>query len=277
MPELPEVQTIVSELNREILGKKIKDIEIRVPKMVLGSVKDVAGLKIKAVKRRAKLIIINLEKNHYIVIHLKLTGQLFYLPKGAEETKTGEGIGKFTHVIFNFKDGSRLIFNDLRKFGYVKILDSKGLKKTLIKENYGPEPLEKDFTLEKFKELLDKKSNSQLKPLLMDQTFIAGIGNLYSDEILFYAGVHPKRRVRELKSEEVKKLYQGIGKILNDALKYKGTSLDTYRTTSGAKGTFEFHRKVYRRKGQKCYQCGEIIKSLKMGGRTAHFCPKCQT
>jgi formamidopyrimidine-DNA glycosylase len=275
VPELPEVQTIVSELKTEILGKKIKDIEVKVPKMVLGDVKSIEALKVEDVRRRAKLIIIGLEKGLNLVIHLKLTGQLLYKSQ-ISNLKSQNDLGP-TRIIFYFTDGSQLFFNDLRKFGYVKILDSQGLERTLAKENYGPEPLEKEFTLEKFKGLLSKKPNAQIKPLLMDQTFIAGIGNLYSDEILFYAGVHPKRRVRELKSEEVKKLYEGIGKILNEALKYKGSSIDTYRTTTGQKGTFEFHRKVYRREGQKCYRCGSIIKVIKIGGRSAHFCPKCQT
>jgi formamidopyrimidine-DNA glycosylase len=283
VPELPEVQTIVSELKTEILGKKIKNIEVKVPKMVLGDVKSIEALKVEDVRRRAKLIIIGLEKGLNLVIHLKLTGQLIYnqnskikIQKSKLQFKSQNGLGP-TRVIFHFTDGSQLFFNDLRKFGYVKILDSQGLEKTLAKENYGPEPLEPQFTLEKFRELLSKRPNAQIKPLLMDQTFIAGIGNLYSDEILFYAGVHPKRRVKELRSEEVKKIYEGIGKILKEALRYKGSSIDTYRTTTGEKGTFEFHCKVYRREGQKCYRCGSIIKVIKIGGRSAHFCPKCQT
>jgi len=274
VPELPEVQTIVNELKEEIVGKKIAKIEVFEPKMVRGDGSKLGGLAVTGIRRRAKLIIIDLEKDWHLAIHLKLTGQLIYQNQKSKikEQKNLEP----TRVIFYFTDGSQLFFNDLRKFGYVKILDDKGLEENLKKENYGPEPLEKDFTQEKFQELLSKKPNAQIKPLLMDQTFIAGIGNLYSDEILFYAGVHPKRKVRELKSEEVKKIYEGIGKILNEALKYKGSSIDTYRRTSGEKGTYELHRKVYRREGQKCYKCGSIIKSLKIGGRTAHFCPKCQ-
>jgi len=273
MPELPEVQTIVNELKREIVGKRIARLEIGVPKMVSGDIQSIVGLAIKDVRRRAKLIIFQLENAINLVIHLKLTGQLIYSDqsKAISEEKLGP-----TRIIFHFTDGSRLFFNDLRKFGYLKVLDKVGLEKVLAKENYGPEPLEWAFTLQKFQELLKTKPNAQLKPLLMDQTFIAGIGNLYSDEILFYAGIHPKRRVKELAADKISKLYQGIKEILNEALKYKGSSIDTYRRTTGEKGTYEFHRKVYRKEGQKCSRCGQIIQSLKIGGRTAHYCPGCQ-
>ena len=274
MPELPEVQTIVNELKKEIVGKKIENIEVKAPKMVSGNVERVKALEVEDVRRRAKLIIIDLSKDFHIAIHLKLTGQLIYQSQKSK-VKSQNDLGP-TRVVFHFTDKSQLFFNDLRKFGYVKILDSKSLEDTLKKENYGPEPLEPQFTLEKFKQLLATRPREKIKPLLMDQTFIAGIGNLYSDEILFYAKVHPLRKVKELKSEEVKKLYQGIREILKAALKYKGSSIDTYRMTTGEKGTYEFHRMVYRREGEKCKRCGATIKSVKIGGRLAHFCPGCQ-
>lgn len=276
MPELPEVQTIVSQLREEIVGQRIRNIEVIVPKMVLGDIKRVEPLKIKDVRRKAKLIIIELENSFHLVIHLKLTGQLFYIPKGKTKTKTGQGINKYTRVVFNFQDGSRIIFNDLRKFGYVKILNEKELERNFLKENYGPEPLSPEFTFGKFRELLERKPKSRIKPLLMDQTFIAGIGNIYSDEVLFYAAVHPLRKVQDLTDKEVKEIYKGISKILNQAIKHKGTSIDTYRTTTGEGGSYAFYRKVYRRKGQKCLGCGGVVNSLKIGGRTSYFCPKCQ-
>jgi len=276
VPELPEVQTIVNELQPLLKGRVLQEIKVLTPKMVIGESEKVYGQKILGLRRRAKLIIFDLSNGWHLLIHLKLTGQLFFLPPKAERTKTGEGENRFTAMIFYFDDGSRLLFNDLRKFGYLKILDEKGLLETLQKEDYGPEPLEPDFTLEKFQKMLAQRPNAQIKPLLMDQGFVAGIGNLYSDEILFFAGIHPKRKVNSLDDTEIEKIYQGIKTILQKALKYKGSSIDTYRRPSGEKGTFEFHRKVYRRKGGRCFVCGTPIASLKFGGRTAYYCPTCQ-
>lgn len=276
MPELPEVQTIVNELQPVVTDRVIQKIKVLTPKMVLGEPKKVYGQKVLGVRRRAKLIIFDLTDGWHLLIHLKLTGQLFYLSPKEERTKTGEGQNRFTAIIFYFDDGSRLLFNDLRKFGYLKILDEKGFLEILKKENYGPEPLDPDFTLEKFQKMLFERPNAQIKPLLMDQSFIAGIGNLYSDEILFFAGVHPKRKVNSLDDIKIEKIYQGIQGVLKEALKYKGSSIDTYRRLNGERGTFEFHRKVYRRKGEKCFVCGTPITSLKFGGRTAYYCPTCQ-
>ena len=276
MPELPEVYTISKELDTEIKGKKFQSVKINVAKMVKGNSAKIKNTKIKGVSRRAKLILMKMDNGLNLAIHLKLTGQLFFLPRGKEKTKYDEGINKFTHVIFDFSDGSRLIFNDLRKFGWVKILTDEELEKELEKENYGPEPLESGFTLAKFKEVLARKSNSQIKPLLMDQKFVAGIGNLYSDEILFYAKVHPRRKVKDLSDNEIAKIYQGMKKILKEAIKYHGSSIDTYREVNGKKGTFEFHRKVYRREGEKCDGCKGKVGRIKIGSRSSYFCPECQ-
>ena len=267
MPELPEVQTIVSELEKEIIGKKIAEVKILDKKVFQGDAHKVIGKKISDVSRRAKLILIKLD-DFFLAIHLKLTGQLIYLPAKKE------GFDKFKRAVLIFSDNSRLIFNDLRRFGWIKILSDEQVAK--IKQDFGPEPLDKDFTLDKFKALLSKRLNAQIKPLLLDQKFVAGIGNLYSDEILFYAGIHPKRKAKELTSEEVRKLYEGIKRILKEALKYKGSSIDTYRRTTGEKGNFESHRKVYRRKGERCKNCGGLIDAIKFGNRTSYFCPVCQ-
>ncbi|MCX6807159.1 MAG: DNA-formamidopyrimidine glycosylase [Candidatus Berkelbacteria bacterium] len=275
MPELPEVETIVNELRKEILNRRIEGIEIKVPRVAQGNVKGVRGLKIINIRRRAKLIIVELEKDLYLAIHLKLTGQLFFVPKGEKQTKTGEGANKFTSAIFNFSDGSKLVFNDRIKFGYIKVITSKEQLKN-IEDKYGPEPINPSFSLEQLKEMFNKKPKLRIKPLLMDQSFIAGIGNIYSDEILFYTGVLPTRKVRDLTEDEIKKLHNGMQKILKEALKYKGSSMDTYKRTTGEKGTYYLHRKVYRRKGEDCIRCHGKITSLKFGGRTSYFCPGCQ-
>jgi len=276
LPELPEVETIVLELNREIKGKKIKKIKVNLAKMIRGDIKKAEGLVVQKVKRRAKLIIIELSGSYNLVIHLKLTGQLFFIPSGELETKTGERENKFTHVIFEFDDGSKLLFNDLRQFGFIKILTTADLEKELKKENYGPEPLEREFSFGYLKELFSRRAKSQIKPLLMDQKAIAGIGNIYSDEALFLAKISPKRRVGEISDEEIKKLHKAIRKVLKEALRYQGTSVDTYRKTTGEKGNYETRLRVYRKTGQPCPGCKGKIVRIKFGARSAHFCPKCQ-
>jgi len=270
MPELPEVETIRRQLNKKIKGKKIKTVEVRLRKLVKYPLsrfkKIVEGAKIKDVKRRAKLLIIELSNGYSLVIHLKLSGQLIF--KGQPN--------KHTHLIYYFADGSYLLHNDLRQFGFVKVIPQKELADFLAKEKFGPEPLTKEFTLRLFQKLLNRRKNAKIKPLLMNQNFIAGIGNLYADEILFFAKVLPTRKVSTLKSEEIRRIYQGIKKILPLAIKRRGASADTYVDTEGEKGSYLPLVKVYRREGQPCYICGTKIKRIKIGARSAYFCPKCQ-
>jgi len=271
MPELPEVQTIVNELSKEIKGKKIVRLEVLEPKMVKGDVKRLEGLVVEEVRRRAKLIIVDLSDDYHLLFHLKLTGQLLYYRE-----KKKQDDAEPARVVIHFADKSFLRFNDRRKFGYIKILTKKELEEVLKKEDYGPEPLEDEFTYKRFLQILSQRPNAQIKPLLMEQSFIAGIGNLYSDEILFTAKIHPKKKVSQLCDADKKSLYGAIKKILKEALQHKGSSLDTYRRTTGEKGDYEKHRRVYRRLGEPCFSCGSPIQSLKFGSRTSYFCPTCQ-
>lgn len=268
MPELPEVETIKSQLAFKLTGKTIKRIEIRLLKLVKMPPKKfkkiVEGQKIEEVKRRAKLVIFKLSNGYFLLTHLKMTGQLIF---NGEENK-------HTHLIYYFTDGSHLIHNDLRKFGFVKLVDN--LEQYLAKEKYGPEPLEKSFTLKIFKELLSKKK-TKIKPLIMDQKFIVGVGNLYADEILFAARVLPTRKADSLKEKEIKEIYQNIKRILKLAVKKRGSSADDYLDAEGKEGAFyPGSIKVYRREGKPCLKCGTKIKRIKIGARSAHFCPKCQ-
>jgi len=272
MPELPEVTTIVNELNEEIAGKKIDDVEVRLAKMAQGDIGSVVGQTVERVERRAKLIVIRLSKGN-LAIHLKMTGQLFFLPAGKAQTVAGERQGPFTHVIFHFSDGSRLLFNDLRQFGYVKVFGNDELRK-LLDEGYGIEPVDPAFTSEKLTEIIRRHPSMRMKRLLTDQTIIAGIGNIYVDEALWEAKIHPLTRASVLTDKEIKALHTGIKRVLSDALKYLGTSMDTYRRTTGEKGEYEFHRKVYRRDGEPCLRCKTTIKRITVGGRGTHFCPK---
>ncbi len=270
MPELPEVETIKRQLNLLVAGKKIKEIEILLPKMVkapLAKFKtDVRSAKIKEFKRRAKILIIELSNGWSLLVHLKMSGQLIF-----DGNKT-----KYTHAIFHFTDGHRLIFNDLRQFGYIKLVSTEQLNDFFEKEGFGPEPFDKDFTFPRFAAILDKKPNAKIKQFLMDQKNIAGIGNIYSDEILFTSRVHPLRRIKDLQPSEIKAIYRNIKKILNEAIKSKGTSADLYIDAYGREGNFLSKLRVYGREGKKCVKCKEEIKRMKIGGRSAHFCPNCQ-
>lgn len=270
MPELPEVETIKRQLNRKIKGKRIKTVEVSLPRFVkypLNKFKKlVEGATIKNISRRAKLLIIELSNQYCLVIHLKLTGQMIFNGQPS----------KHTHLIYYFIDGSQIIHNDLRQFGFVKVVPKKELIGFLAKEKFGPEPLTKEFTLNLFKQILDKRKGAKIKPLLMDQSFLAGLGNLYSDEILFLAQVLPFRKAGTLKPIEIKRIYQAIKKILPLAINRRGSSADTYVDTQGKQGDYLPLVKVYQRENQPCFICGTKIKRLKMGGRSAHFCPKCQ-
>lgn len=242
MPELPEVETIRRQLEKKIVGKKLN------------------GQKIVKVRRRAKVLIIDFADSSSLLIHLKLTGQLIFNGK----------LSPHTRHIFKFTDGSRLVFNDARKFGWwKKVKETKEIEKEL-----GPEPLEMDF--ETFKTLLTKRPGAKIKPLLMDQKFIAGIGNIYSDEVLYASKVHPLRHAKTLSSKEIEQIFQNIRNILKAAIKHQGSSVEYYRDACGKEGHYVKYHKVYQKEGRKCSLCGTIIKRIKLAGRSAHFCPKCQ-
>lgn len=244
MPELPEVETIKRELSCEIIGKKLE------------------GVKVTDVRRRAKILMIDLADGSSLVFHLKLTGQLLLNTKP----------GKYTRAVFKFTDGTNLVFNNVRKFGWwKKVKDTSEIEK-----DFGPEPLTKNFTLKKFKEILNHRTKPKIKPLLMDQQFIAGIGNIYSDEILFASKVRPTRRVKTLKEKEIKRIFQKIKEILKKAIKYQGSSIQYYLDAKGQKGKYVKYHQVYGRGGEPCKKCGAIIKRIKINGRSAHFCPTCQ-
>lgn len=277
MPELPEVETIRGQLDELLPGKRIKFVKVGLPKMVKLSLpkfkKIVVGAKVNCVLRRAKILVFALSNSWSMLVHLKMSGRLIFRRKG--EKLQAEDL-KWNHLIYEFSDGGRLFHNDLRQFGYVKLVETEKLANFFISEKLGPEPLDKDFTADDFSALLVKRPNWKIKQFLMDPSNIAGIGNIYSDEILFFAGVHPFRRVRGLASDEIKKIFSGIKKVLVQALKLRGTSDDMYLDARGEKGRYMPRLKVYGREGQKCKKCDGLIHRRKMNGRSTHFCPRCQ-
>lgn len=271
MPELPEVETIVLELRSKILGQRIEKVEIYDRKILKVKPEDfekaILGSKIESIQRRGKLIIFQLSSGWSLIIHLKLTGQLII---GSQP-----GIGE-ARLIYYFENGLILKHYDFRKFGFVKLIPTNELEKYFLKEKIGPEPLSPQFTLDQFKEILKKKPNSLIKPTLMDQSLIAGVGNIYAQEACFRAQILPFRKNKTLKEDEIKRLYQSLQKILKEAIRYRGSSVDAYLDAFGQKGEFVPRLQVYGRAGEKCFRCGTILKAKKIGGRTTVWCPHCQ-
>jgi len=283
MPELPEVETIARDLNGKLKNKKIisvKSLDKKVFRLSEGDVKNIFGKKIKSASRRAKMIIFDLN-GYNLIFHLKMTGQLVYKIK-AEIIAGGHPIlnqdqklpNKFTRAIFKFNDKSALYFNDIRRFGWVKLITKNEFIK--FSDRLGVEPLSLDFTLKYFNEFLSRKPKASIKQALLDQTYISGIGNIYADESLFIAGIKPDRKIKTLKPEEIKKLWRAIPKILKYAIKHRGTSFNNYVDAQGQAGNFLKYLKVYGREGRKCENCGEPVKKMKLGGRGTHWCDKCQ-
>lgn len=299
MPELPEVETIVKDLNRTVQGLKITDVWTDWKKMVKKPsysefVRQIKNRKILKARRRAKYILIDLSKSKTLIIHQKISGHLLYgkwqiKDKEVKSLLSGplkeDPQNRFIRLIFYLNNGKQLGLSDLRRFARVLLIDTNKVNQLEEINNLGPEPLDKNFTFKKFKEILESKKaargeprqrRGKIKQVLMNQNIIAGIGNIYSDEILFEAKIHPLKNVQKLEQEDLKKIYQAIKKILRRAVLLRGDSMSDYRDVKGKKGRYQDVQKVYQREGEKCYRCEGIIKRIKISGRSAHYCPTCQ-
>jgi formamidopyrimidine-DNA glycosylase len=302
MPELPEVQTIVDDLNKKIKGETIagfwtdwkKSVKMPAEKPVSSADKfarEIKGRKILNASRIGKNIFLNLSGGKTIYIHLKMTGHLLVKPqkqktppsppplaKAGEikgEDYFSEKVNQYIHHIFWLKSGKTLEFSDLRKFGKIILEDTEKISAIKEIKSLGVDAMSKEFTFEKFDGILDGRK-TKIKLLLTDQGKIAGIGNIYASEILFEAGILPTRPADEITSDEKKKLYKSTKKVLAKAIKLRGTSDSDYRDTAGAPGRFQEVLKVYRRASKKCPKCGTIVKRITMGQRGTFFCPVCQ-
>ncbi|MFH0987452.1 MAG: DNA-formamidopyrimidine glycosylase [Patescibacteria group bacterium] len=297
MPELPEVETTVKQLRKVILDKKIIKVwcdnfktvrRVKEDKTVFADFKYfknyVIGAKIKGIKRRGKNILIGLSDNKLILVHQKLTGHLLVGAWRLEGNKwqarkeglLREKINLFIHLMFYLSDGLMLALSDVRKFAKVLYGKEKNILNLPEIKNLGPEPLEKNFTFEKFKEIIGK-FRGKIKQVLMNQEAIAGIGNIYSDEILWRSKINPFRLSQNLGLEEEKRVYLAAKEILKKAIKLRGESISDWRDARGEKGGYDNIRKVYQREGEKCPRCGSLIQRKKISGRSAHFCPSCQS
>jgi len=265
MPELPEVETIKRELEKVVLGKKITEVCVYNPKVIRQPdvdkfKKGLTGASIKNILRKAKVLILELSHGKSLVIHLKMTGQLIY-----------PGNGKTSRVSFRLSDGKVLDFNDQRLFAELRLMDNWQNLKFI--QGLGPEPF--DLSVDKFKAMLAGKK-TKIKPLLMDQTFISGVGNLYAAEALFRARIHPERPAASLSEKEKELLFQEIKDTLREAIQHKGSSVAQYVQLSGKPGDYAQYHKVYDREGKPCVVCKTPIKRISLGGRGTYFCPKCQ-
>ncbi len=284
MPELPEVETIKNDLKKVVLNKRIAEVEVGKKKIIKGDYGDflkvLKGNAFQDISRVGKLIIFHLKGGKYLLVHLKMTGQLVY-DAGRGYVKGGHEIpgmidefpNKYSHIIFRFVDGSALYFNDMRQFGYLKIVGENELK--AIKSEYGIEPLSGDFKFKDFKDIFKGRA-AAVKSVLMNQKLVAGIGNIYADEILFKSGIRPDRTAGSLANNELRKIFKAAESVLKQAIKYRGTTFSDYVDSGGNKGNFTKFLKVYGREGEKCRECGRLIKKTKISGRGTRYCPKCQ-
>lgn len=295
MPELPEVETVKRGLNKLIVGKTITNISFDWPKSFPNSQDDIAsfayGAKVINVRRRAKVLMIDLSTNYTFVIHLKMTGQLVYV--GAQKNSNiynnrfgaghpndsliGQLPDKSTRVITTFNDGSVLYFNDQRKFGWMKFMPTAEVKTLPFFVKVGPEPLEDTFCTDLLKNRLLKRPNTTIKAALLDQSVLAGIGNIYADESLFGASIHPASIVKKVPKKHINKLHKEIIDVLNLSIAKGGSTDKNYVNAEGKKGSYITFAKVFRKEGQLCINnCGNIIVKTKVAGRGTHICKKCQ-
>ena len=289
MPELPEVEVIRRGLAKELAAKRIAAVTVLEKRSFVGVAEQLIGKQIGEFKRRGKLLIISLSESYTLLIHLRMSGQLIY----RDGTSSGESLfaagfpnasligelpDKTTRVIIEFDDGSKLFFNDQRKFGYLKLVDSSQLESDSFLAKLGPEPLDSSFGWKDLREALGAKSNISIKAALLDQHRLAGIGNIYADESLFRAKIDPRRKVSTLNSADYKRLLAGIQECLTQSIDAGGSTWRNYTDALGLRGEFlDLHAAVYGRTDMPCLRCQTPIVKIKLAGRGTHLCEKCQS
>lgn len=302
MPELPEVESIRIKLEKYLIGHKVEKVKVNYAKALQGDPKKLTGGKVEKIRRFGKVLSIDLDNGYSAVIHIKLTGQLIYrgpnlknppslskkvvggvpgLPAKASKMRAG----KHTHVVFELDKGGVLLddksqraalyYNDVRKFGWIKIVKTGQVQEIDFIKKLGPEPLD-GLTFKKFKEILGSTRRS-IKTLLMDQSKIGGVGNIYANDALWKAKIHPERPADKLKEDEIKKLYKAIEEVLKAGLKYEGASELAFVMPDGEEGSYQDHSLVYGREGESCRRHKDTkVKKKKVAGRGTYYCPACQ-
>ncbi|MDO8574109.1 MAG: bifunctional DNA-formamidopyrimidine glycosylase/DNA-(apurinic or apyrimidinic site) lyase [bacterium] len=292
MPEGPEVQTVVNDLNRKIIGRKIIDTWTDWPKMIKTGAKvfekEIKGAKIKAVRRRSKNILIDLDKDRLLLIHQKMTGHLLigkWEVKKVSGTKyhvssmvkgpLQERVNDFIRLILYLDNGDQLALSDLRRFAKVLFGKREFIENLRELKSLGVDPMDPKTKFADFAAAVSKRTRN-IKQVLMDQTVVSSIGNIYADDILWFTKIHPLKRASDLSDKELKAIWLTARKILNRATKLRGTSTADFRDTAGKKGNYGNVILAYRRTGLPCKRCKTPIKRIKIGGRSSHFCPRCQ-
>jgi formamidopyrimidine-DNA glycosylase len=287
MPELPEVETVRSGLEKFLPGRKILSVAFDWAKSFPNAEADVErfliGSKVINIKRRGKALIIELDTNYSLVIHLKMTGQLVFR---SDTDRFGAGhpndslIGKLpdksTRVTLTFDDFSQLFFNDQRKFGWMRLIPTPEVMNLNFFQKLGPEPLSADFKWQDFQVRIMRRKNSNIKAVILDQTVLAGVGNIYADESLWGAKIHPLTLVRNLKSAQIHKLYDELIYVLKLSIEKGGSTNRNYVNAEGKRGSYMDFARVFRRENLSCPRCGTIIIKTRVAGRGTHLCPKCQ-
>lgn len=290
MPELPEVETVKRGLGQLIVGKKIIDVTTDTPKSFPNSAADIEtfllGASVKQLHRRGKAIITDLDSDYSLVTHLKMTGQLVFRDPSDARRNYGAGhptdslIGELpdrsTRVVFEFVDKTKLFFNDQRKFGWIRLLDSKDVEALPFLQKLGPEPLSGEWKVADLAKKLERRPRSKIKAAILDQTVVAGVGNIYADEALFVAKIHPATLVGDLTQRQLKALHAAIIEVMQISIDKGGSSSRNYVDALGKKGNYLDYAYVYGRAGEPCRVCTTPISKIKLVGRGTHFCPHCQ-
>jgi formamidopyrimidine-DNA glycosylase len=288
MPEGPEVETIRRGLEAGALGQVIQAVEVvwlkSFPVPVSLTRRDVIGARVGRFGRRAKVLLMELENGYTLMFHLKMTGQLVFVQAGGARFAGGHPTPSMggdlpdasTKVIFIFASGDRLYFNDQRKFGWIKLVRTEDVERDVLVSKLGPEVLAPEFTLDYIADQLLRRQKSLIKAVILDQSVVGGIGNIYADETLHLARIHPARRAGTLTPAEILRLYEAMQAIMTLGIEHGGTSFAKYVNALGGKGDYLDHARVFRRQGQVCPVCGDIIVKLRVAGRGTHVCPTCQ-
>ena len=279
MPELPEVETVKLQLSRLIIGKTIKDVEIRKAKIFRGDKKSIVGKKIVGLRRFSKLLVIDLDHKLSLAIHLKMTGRLVYEDPAGKKAKSlrwefDYNTDKHTHIVIHFSDGSKLHFHDLRQFGYIQVVDTEKVGALSYVTTLGPEFF-RNLDLKQFREVLGR-SGKPIKLVLMDQQKVAGVGNIYANEALWCAKIDPRKKSKELSENQVSALFACLEKIMREAIKWGGASENDFRDAFGQKGSVQNHFQAYTREGHPCTRCHTPIRKFSLGGRGTYYCSVCQ-
>ena len=288
MPELPEVEVVKRSLTSKIQKLVVEKITVKDEKLRYRinkkKLKTLLGLKIIKILRRSKFLLFIFEKNTVMLVHLGMTGKFFFINSNDKKFKTSfyynideTKDNKHNRLIFLLSKRQKLIYNDVRKFGFIKILDKRLLKHNLHLKNLGPEPLGNSFDFKYFKNYLINR-NRTIKDILMDQKFVSGLGNIYVNEVLFLSKVKPTKKTYLIKNSEINKIIKNTKKTLKKAISLGGSSLKDFSSSDGKKGEFQQYFYVYGRKGENCLNknCNKKIIKTVIGNRATFYCPKCQ-